>query len=332
MTEALRIDRRATIAELNGFLLARGQQEPVSSDTECWLARRGNEVVAGLATYRRDDLHGAPGTSGLIGHFAAHDAEAAIALLRAAATALVNDGAVRVLGPMNGSTWARYRFAAAAASPEEAGEPPYLSEPTNPSEYPEYFAAAGFTPTVEYESRIQRDLSIVDPKAAPAVAKVADAGIRIEPLALDRFVDVLGEIHALSLESFGDNPYYRPIDRDSFVAMYTPMRPILDPDLVQLARDTTGALVGFSFAFVDPLGAAHGAPGRVVLKTLVTSPALRGLGLGALLVDRTRSLTVAKGHRAVIHALMHVSNVSKRMSERTTTRFRRYALFEWTVR
>lgn len=332
MTDTLQMDRQATTAELNEFLLARGQQEPVASGAACWLARRGGNVVAGLATYRINDLHGAPGTSGVIGHFAAFEAEAAVAVLRAAALALMQAGADRVIGPMNGSTWARYRLVAAAASAEEANEPPYLSEPTNPPEYPGYFSAAGFAPIVDYESRIQRDLSIVDPKAAPAVAMVAAAGIRIEPLALDRFVDALGEIHALSLESFVDNPYYRPIDRDSFVAMYTPLRPILDPDFVQLARDATGALVGFSFAFVDPLGAAHGAPGRVVLKTLVTSPALRGLGLGALLVDRTRSLTVAKGHRAVIHALMHVSNVSKRMSERTTTRFRRYSLFEWTMR
>ncbi|MCC7003675.1 MAG: hypothetical protein IT357_16070 [Gemmatimonadaceae bacterium] len=332
MTNALQIVRHASPAELDEFLLAQGQLEPVEPSAECWLARRGAAVVAGLATYRRDDFRGVAGECGLIGHFGACDADAAVALLREAAATLVREGATRVIGPMNGSTWARYRFVSAASSPAEASEPPYLSEPTNSLKYPEYFEAAGFVPIVEYESRIQRDLTIVDPKAAPAVAKVADAGIRIEPLAIDRFVEVLGEIHALSLESFVDNPYYRPIDREEFLAMYTPMRPILDPDFVQLARDASGALVGFVFAFVDPLGAAHGAPGRVVLKTLVTAPALRGLGLGALLVDRTRSLAVAKGHRAVIHALMHVSNVSKRMSERTASRFRRYVLYEWATR
>ncbi len=332
MNASLRIQRAVEPDVLATFLRSLGQQEPTGPETECWAAYRGGEIAACLGTYRLEDLSGAPGPSGLIGHFGARDADAAVALLREAASALVRDGVTRVIGPMNGSTWARYRFVAAAASPDETAEPPYLSEPTNPAEYPAYFASAGFAPIVEYESRIQRDLTIVDPKAAPAVAKVADAGIRIEPLAIDRFVEVLGEIHALSLESFVDNPYYRPIDRDAFLAMYTPMRPILDPDFVQLARDAAGALVGFSFAFVDPLGAARGAPGRVVLKTLVTTPALRGLGLGALLVDRTRSLAVAKGHHAVIHALMHVSNVSKRMSERTTTRFRRYVLYEWATR
>lgn len=332
MTSALHIDRGANPAELDEFLLAQGQRESVGPGAECWLARRGAEIAAGLATYRRDDLHGVAGACGLIGHFGARDADAAVALLREAATALLRDGATRVIGPMNGSTWARYRFVPAMPSPDEVSEPPYLSEPTNPSQYPEYFEAAGFAPIVEYESRIQRDLTIVDPKAAPAVSKVADAGIRIEPLELERFVEVLGEIHALSIESFVDNPFYRPIGREEFLAMYTPMRPILDPDFVQLARDATGALVGFVFAFVDPLGAARGAPGRVVLKTLVTAPSLRGLGLGALLVDRTRSLALAKGHQAVIHALMHVSNVSKRMSERTATRFRRYLLYEWAMR
>lgn len=332
MSASLRIERAVETGVLATFLLELGQQEPPGPETECWVAYRGGEIAACLGSYRLEDLSGAPGPSGLIGHFGARDAEAAVALLRKAASTLVRDGATRVIGPMNGSTWARYRFVAAAASPEESNEPPYLSEPTNPPAYPAYFHAAGFVPIVEYESRMQRDLTIVDPKAAPAVAKVADAGIRIESLAIDRFVEVLGEIHALSLESFRDNPYYRPVERDAFIAMYTPMQSLLDPDFVQLARDATGALVGFVFAFVDPLGAAYGAPGRVILKTLVTAPALRGLGLGALLVDRTRSLALAKGHHAVIHALMHVSNVSKRMSERTATRFRRYVLYEWATR
>jgi GNAT superfamily N-acetyltransferase len=332
VSASLRVERAVEPGVLATFLHALGQQEPPAPEAECWVAYRGHEIAACLGTYALNDLTGAPGRCGLIGHFGAREADAAVRLLHEAADSLRSRGALRVIGPMNGSTWARYRFVAAAESPEEADEPAYLSEPTNLAEYPAYFAAAGFSPIIEYESRIQRDLSIVDPKAAPAVAKVADAGIHIEPLALDRFVEVLGEIHALSLESFVDNPFYRPIERDAFIAMYTPMRPILDPDFVQLARDATGALVGFVFAFVDPLGAAHGAPGRVVLKTLVTAPALRGLGLGALLVDRTRSLALAKGHRAVIHALMHVSNVSKRMSERTTTRFRRYQLYEWAKR
>lgn len=330
MTAAPRIERGVPAAELDAFLLSLGQKEPLAADAECWVARQGHDIVAGLATYRRDDLHAAPGVNGLVGHYGARDAAAGVALLRAAAAALAADGATRVLGPMNGSTWARYRFALAPETPDEASEPPYLSEPVNPTAYLDQFAAARFAPIVEYESRIQRDLQIVDPKAQPAAAKVAAAGIRIEPLALARLEATLEEIHALSLEAFRDNAYYRPIAREAFVAMYTPLRPLLDPDLVELARDAEGRLLGFSFAFVDPLGAAAGAPGRVVLKTLATSPALRGLGLGTLLLDRARSLALAKGHRAVIHALMHLSNASKRMSERTTTRFRRYALFAWS--
>jgi GNAT superfamily N-acetyltransferase len=330
MRHTVRVERAARAEEFDAFLLSLGQKEPLAPDAECWVARQGADIVAALATYRRDDLHAAPGVSGLIGHYGARDPDAGVVLLRAAASALDAEGAARVLGPMNGSTWARYRFALSPETPEEANEPPYLSEPVNPAAHLDQFTAAGFTPIVEYESRIQRDLAVADPKAESAAVKVAAAGIGIEPLSLERFEETLAEIHALSLESFGDNPYYRPIARDAFLAMYTPLRPILDPALVELARDGAGALVGFAFAFVDPLGAAAGAPGRVVLKTLVTKPTLRGVGLGSLLMDRTRSIALDKGHRAVIHALMHLSNASKRMSERSTTRFRRYALFEWT--
>lgn len=332
MTSGIRIERGVPAEDLDGFLLSLGQKEPLAPGAEGWIARRGADIAAALATYRLDDLHAAPGVNGVLGHYGARDADAGVALLRAAAAALVAEGAVRVLGPMNGSTWARYRFALPAETPAEASEPPYLSEPANSLEYIEHFAAAGFVPIVEYESRIQRDLPVGNPKAVSAAVKVEAAGIRIDTLELERFEAVLEEIHALSLESFSDNPYYRPIGRDAFLAMYTPLRPMLDPELVELARDSAGALVGFSFAFVDPLGASAGAPGRVVLKTLVTKPTLRGVGLGSLLMDRTRSIALAKGHRAVIHALMHLTNASKRMSEHTTTRFRRYALYEWRQR
>jgi len=325
---ALVLERGAAPAALDALLRTRQQAEPLASGAEPWLAWRGSTPVAGLATYLLDDLHGAPGLSGVLGHFVADDADAAERLLREASASLRVAGAARVLGPMNGSTWARYRFALAPDTPAGALEPPFLGEPTNPPDYPAWFARAGFAPVVAYESRIQRDLTTADPRAGQAAAQVAAAGLHLETLALDRLEPVLGEIHALSLESFGDNAYYRPIAREVFVAMYTPLRPILDPDLVLLARDAAGALVGFSFAYVDPLGAAAGAPGRVVLKTLVTRPAFRGVGLGGLLVDRTRSLALEKGHRAVIHALMHVRNVSKRMSERSTTEFRQYALYQ----
>jgi len=49
------------------------------------------------------------------------------------------------------------------------------------------------------------------------------------------------------------------------------------------------------------------------------------------MLDLIRRRALASGCGSVIHALMHVKNLSMRMSARHRTRvFRRYALYQWT--
>jgi GNAT superfamily N-acetyltransferase len=308
---------------------ARVSKEPPAPQAERWIARRGDATVARLAAYRAADLRGAPGVSGLIGHYAAEEAEAGTALLQEAAQALVAEGARRVLAPMNGSTWGGYRVVLPPVSALESEEPPFLGEPWNAFDLAAQIERAGFYQAALYESRIVRDLAVPDAKAEARRRTLADAGITWEPLRPDQYESALVEIHELSLLAFADNLYYAPLPLDAFRAMYLPIRPLVDPDLVLLARDADRRLAGFAFAFPDPLGAAAGRPGRVVLKTLATAPAARGLGLGGVLMDEVRQRSHAKGFDAVIHALIHLGNVSRRLSERTAGVLRRYALYAW---
>ena len=148
---------------------------------------------------------------------------------------------------------------------------------------------------------------------------------------LSRFDDELETLFRLSLDAFDDNLYYTPIDLDSFRAMYQGTRALIDPELVLLAHDRSGRLVAYQFAFPDPLSRAAGRPTRVIVKTVATAPEARGLGIASHMLDLIRERARAKGYRAVIHALMHVSNFSVRMSVRHHGEiFRRYALYQWT--
>jgi GNAT superfamily N-acetyltransferase len=301
--------------------------EQPGPDAEWGIAFIHERPVARLATWLRHDLVGAPGATGLIGHYAATDADAAVELLRDAASRLTNAGARRVLGPMNGSTWGRYRFAV----PDPASEttaPPFLGEPVNSPEYPAHFAAAGFGEAARYESRITRDITAANPRAAAAEETARAKGVRVAPLELARFEDELRDLHQLSLRSFADNLYYSPIGPEEFAAMYRPMRALLDPALVLLARDAGDSLIGYAFAYADPLSVADGRPHRMILKTLAVDPAWRSIGLGALLVERLHAAARAKGLSSVIHALMHVANNSMKISAHTAQLFRRYALYE----
>lgn len=299
--------------------------EPVPAGARRYVARRGEEAVARLATLAADDLVGAPGRSALVGWYDAADREAGVALLRAAVRTM--DDAPRVLGPMNGSTWGRYRLALPS---NLHADPPFLSEPANPPEYVDHFREAGFRVAAEYESAIVEDLSAGDERAPEFAARLAARGGEMRTLDADRFDEELESIHRLSVEAFAGNRFYAPIGLDEFRARYLPLRPILDPDLVRLAVGTDGALLGFVFAFPDLLSIDAGRPTRVVLKTLATAPAARGLGLGSLLTDEVRRVAHEKGYRAVVHALMEAGNASVRISRHSARVFRRYALFAWT--
>lgn len=305
-------------------------EEPVPAGARCLLARCGDRPAARLAYTFAEDLHGAPGRTGLVGWYeTTMDAAVGIAVLRAAVERLAEGGAVRVLGPINGSTWGRYRL---ALPPEPWGtptEPTFLSEPTNLPDYPRDFRQAGFGVAAEYESAIIEDLATPDAKRDQLAERIRARGVVIRPLDAARFDEELRALYELSVTAFAENLYYSPIGFDEFRARYQPLRPLLDPELVRLAEDADGRLLGFVFAFPDLLTVRDGRPTRAVLKTLATAPAARGLGLGTFLTDEVRRLAHEKGYASVIHALMQTDNASVSISRHTARVFRRYALYEW---
>jgi GNAT superfamily N-acetyltransferase len=305
------------------------ESETPGADASWAVGYAGDQPFARLATYIRHDLTGAPGASGLIGHYASRDAASGPRLLMAAVAGLREQGVARVLGPMNGSTWARYRLAL-LPRPGDPDEPPFLGEPVNPSGYPAHFTMAGFRPVASYESRISYALGMANPRAAEGEAAVAARGIMIAGLDAARFDDELRDLHALSVRAFPENLYYSPIDATEFDALYRPMRELIDPGLVLLARAADGRLVAYVFAYVDPLGRRGGQPYRLIVKTLATDPEWRGIGLGGVLVDRLHSAARARGLGATVHALMHVANNSVKISAHTAQVFRRYALYEYS--
>ena len=334
---SLRIDRispgeaaMARFASVRHPASGPGSEEAVPDGVECLLASVGGAPVARLGVLVAPGLNGAPGPSGLIGWYEALDGEAGTALLCHAREVLADRGVARVLGPMNGSTWARYRL----ALPPEAGEPspaPFLGEPVNPPEYPEHFTAAGFSVEAEYESRVVPRPEGEVPDGVGTAARLAEGGVEVRAPDPERFEEQLREIFELSLRAFSGNLYYTPIGYAPFRAAYERIRPLLDPELVRLAYGDGGALLGYVFAYPDPLDRAPGRPPRVVLKTLATAPEARGLGLGSHLTSEVARIAFARGAPAVIHALMHVDNTSTRISgKHAAALFRGYALYGWT--
>jgi GNAT superfamily N-acetyltransferase len=279
--------------------------------------------VARVGFGARAGLSGAQGVTGYIGWYAVTDAEAGASALDRAAAILLDEGADRVIGPLDGSTWYRYRATLPRDKEIDQGEP-FLSEPRNPPEWPSHFAAAGFRSELEYETRL-----VVhprrDPELEPRRAALTSAGVLIRPLELAEYERDLRLLYDLSVDAFAANPYYSPISFAEFQALYAGLRPLLDPALVRLAIGPEGQLLGYVFAFPD-LIASPGNP-RIVLKTLATHRDVRGMGLGGILVDEIHSIAEERG-AAVLHALMQTSNVSRNISGKSSSvLFRQYVLY-----
>ncbi len=260
---------------------------------------------------------------GLIGHYAARDAPGGRRLLTHACAELAARGCTLAIGPMDGSTWRRYRLLV-----DRGPEPSFLLEPDNPDGWPDHFRGAGFDVLATYFSAVAEDLAFEDPREVAAAARLTRRGLQVRALDPSRMEDELRRLYALSVASFAENFLYTPIGEEEFLALYRPLLPHIPPDLVLLAEQGA-APVGFVFGYPDASRAAAGGTlDTAVLKTLARIPGRAWAGLGTLLLAEFNRRARALGFRRVIHALMHESNASRNLSARWRARpIRRYALF-----
>jgi hypothetical protein len=127
---------------------------------------------------------------------------------------------------------------------------------------------------------------------------------------------LIRKLFEMSGSAFSRNKFFKPIGFGSFMDLYRPILPFIDPAHVLFARNGE-TLVGFLFGMADQRS------GAAILKTYAS--ALRGVG--HMLADTYHRRAIDMGFTHVIHALMHENNVSRSASEKhKATVFRRYAL------
>ena len=175
--------------------------------------------------------------------------------------------------------------------------------------------AAGFTAVSDY-------VSARAPVPAAANQSPEVAGVRVQAWDGQGAEALLDRLFALAGGSFADKLFFKPIDRDAFLALYRPLLALIDPRLVLFAFDGNGEMAGFLFGLPDV--AQGGAPDTAILKTYAS----RKPGVGHLLAHSFHERARDLGYNHVVHALMHVDNVSRERSVRHAgTVFRRYSLF-----
>lgn len=236
--------------------LTRPELEPRQRALVAW---DGDRPAARLVARRSPDLSDATGRPvGLLGFFEALHHPGAVAVLFDEAVAwLTERGAGSIVGPMDGDTWHRYRL---SLGPFD--ERPFLLEPYNPPYYPELWQANGFRPLEDYHSLVVDDLEGAWSALEGRRREVLARGYRFESLRLDRFGDEIRRLYRLSCKIFRDNFLYSEISEQSFLALYSGFRPLVDPDLVVFARAPDGSDAGFLFAYPDRFDAVAAMGGE----------------------------------------------------------------------
>ncbi|TGX56155.1 hypothetical protein E5A73_03390 [Sphingomonas gei] len=248
--------------------------------------------------------------AGAIGKLHFDDAASGEAVLRLACERLFSGGRKAVLAPMDGDTWHSYR-----AVTESDGSPGFALEPVSGPHDVAALRAAGFEGVSEYVSaRAPVPLVASDSPKVPGVQVQGWDGQGAEAL-LDRLFELAGG-------AFADKLFFKPIERDDFLALYRPLLAMIDPRLVLFAFDGSGEMAGFLFGLPDV--AQGSAPDTAILKTYAS----RKPGVGHLLAHSFHERARELGYAHVVHALMHVDNVSRERSARHAgSVFRRYGLF-----
>lgn len=287
-----------------------------------WVLTEGASLLARCSLWWQSTPAYAGRRTGIIGHFAAHDEDSAPLLLEHACGLLREQGCEYAVGPMDGNTWRRYRLVT-----EPGDEPSFFLEPHNPSDWPAHWQAANFTSIAEYSSRLNTDLSYVDPRLGRVERRLHRQNIRIHTLNLDDYEAELRRIFELSCISFRPNFLYTPLQEREFVQMYSRLRPHIRPELVLLAMQGS-QLAGFLFAVPDWLQVRRNRDiDTAIIKTLAVLPGRAYAGLGNLLAAHCHRAARDLGYTRAIHALMHDANHSRNVSSRYAHVMRRYALY-----
>jgi GNAT superfamily N-acetyltransferase len=335
--------RKATTArDLARFCTVAGPY-PITPETPSmqqadahWLALENGEAVARCSLWWRNvppyprqtastSLGLPEGRLGLLGHYAAHDRQAANLLLRCAARELARRGCTVAVGPIDGNTFRHYRLVT-ERSLNNIQRAPFFLEPDNPDVWPADFIQAGFFPWAHYLSAIG-EASPADPWIDRAAAGVAAHGIQLRTVNVHRFAEEIRRIYPLVQRSFAQNFLYTPLAEEEFVAQYAPLRAYLQDELVLLAEHG-GEPAGFLFALPDLAQAQRGElVDTVIIKTVGVAPEFGGIGLGGLLVAHCQCTAYRLGYRHIIHALMFEDNLSRKISARYAQTMRRYTLF-----
>ena len=247
---------------------------------------------------------------GYIGCFEMNDKDSGRRQLEEYMKQLTNAGHKRIIAPINGDTWHTYRLMSWSGD-----EPAFPFELSNPLWYNDVYTEFGFKPLKSYRSD-KFSLEFVEPSLCTSSAHSFTSA----NLSFRNYRDGdLKLIYDISLHGFDENFLYGDISFEEFSALYQPVLPMIDQELVVIA-EVDNAPVGFMFSF------AIGS--RLILKTMAVLPEYRSMGVGAKMFHHILFTGKGKNLHTTIAALISEGNNSHKIASKYgSEKIREYTLY-----
>ncbi len=250
---------------------------------------------------------------GFIGHYAATSLGAGLELLELADWELKRRGVNTVIGPVDGSTWKRYRLMT-----QSTGERSFPLEPVNPLSWNAHFQRSGFKVVKTYGTSINRDLEIKDPECQLLSTKLANQSVKLRSLNVHNLLWDLDGIYQVTMEAMKNNFLFSPADKALFLKEQMKLTTLADPELVVVAEQR-GKIVGYLFSYPDT--------DRLIMKTIARDSDSNLKGLGRMLYQEVHSRAYEKGFREAVHALYATGNTASDISTMYGQSIRSYAVY-----
>ena len=319
--KSVRFDELAEALYGKDFSSERGGED-YSDSLRLFVVQDGQGVVmARAAAMVNRNMRYLNTVPGLVSFFESRDnSDAAGMILQGVEKYLINQGGVRyILGPLNGSTWERYRVTLPFL-----GVHRFVMDNINPDYYHRLFESNGYGAVAHY---ITSKIALT-PRSFYRQERASELfsrrKITVDKLNPSYLQNDLQAIFEISLDSFQNNFLYTPIAQDRFMKKYSGLFHQINPDFVLIARDAQSVPVGFVFAFENTLVRENK---ELVVKTLAIRRRQDTMGLGSLLVETLHKKAYEAGYTTVYHALMHSDNISTKVAGHDSSVCREYRLY-----
>lgn len=244
-------------------------------------------------------------------------------------------GFSKIVGPVDGSFWQKYRLKINLFD-----RPPYTGEPYNKPYYFRQFTDNGFTVAEHYTSNHFHPLdeNYRNAKYENRFREFLQKGYRIESPTDENYDQILDQVYDMIIELYSNFPIFKTLSREDFKEIYSSYKRIMNMSMTKIAffgdkavgfyisiPDYSNAVYHVNLLSIPKLLKTKKSPDRYVMLYMGVRPEHRGLGI-ALVYSIMQEL--GRNRLPSIGALMRDGKLTQHYASDIVTEVYEYVLLE----